>query len=708
MQRGRMLQNNDVVSIQKDLMTGDYQQLLSGLRRIGRPIKQTWLKSSAAKNSKKSKFTSNPVFKQFLIEGIDEFKIPESSNISQLKNQLSRLALFLMVWKDDPNLAQESEQLNLSETEKKKLRQQIKFKSSLDKDDRYAINIALQTMVFILCQQSNNLIKHQETLHNYDKDFAWENNVNFFKILNTKQNLIKYISAHIKKLNKFESHRYVNVINYELSFNEKQQEIKKIVEAIAAFQTSNKKKKLLKYFGIFIAVIAALACGLSTGADIFLFISNFPVAITIGVLFFSFGFYANFNFFSVNFPDFLLSLFKKGGISEYIDLEGKRRQFSAIYKFLLALVVVASIMVGAGTTALTFATILSAIATILAGVTISNIATAIPTIIAAVAIIWPPLPLIIIGVIGVLAVMVGITLTIAVLTASNGSLKKIAALNLTFIELVKYAWNNCKEWVKNFKNLKTHQKVGYAITILLLPIALFGLAYFRYTAGADLAEFISVIGAAVTGVISYIAQMAFTALAVNKLSNILIKPFSSSATQQEASSTPKSIFSQVKSNVIYPVCLIGNAGANAMLVYNGSALSGAGAAACGLNSLAGNTSEPDTNRPFRNSATNALVTELENFDKNTRGDAFASTSDANQEKPENSKPNIKNLSTSFYPQEPENINLPSPTRSEDGLITMTSSDKDMYRAGPSFFSEMVKVNPAKNFDNRNVRVAAAH
>ena len=162
-QRGLMLRNNDVVSIQQDLIAGKYHQVMSGLRRIGRPIKKAWLKSPLSDDIEKYKFTSNRQFKEFLVTKFTKSynaktdgtkDIPK--HIQQLKNQLSRLALLLIVWRDDPKLADESG----SESEKKRLRQQIKFKSSVDKNDRYAINIALQSIVFILCQKSNNFIKH--------------------------------------------------------------------------------------------------------------------------------------------------------------------------------------------------------------------------------------------------------------------------------------------------------------------------------------------------------------------------------------------------------------------------------------------------------------------------------------------------------------------------------------------------------------------
>lgn len=69
-----MLENDDVVSVQRNLMAGKYAKVLSDLRRLGRPIKQSWLKSPSSNNTEKYKFTLNPVFKQFLVEEIESLK----------------------------------------------------------------------------------------------------------------------------------------------------------------------------------------------------------------------------------------------------------------------------------------------------------------------------------------------------------------------------------------------------------------------------------------------------------------------------------------------------------------------------------------------------------------------------------------------------------------------------------------------------------
>lgn len=602
-----------VASALRNLQDRNFHQFLSDSRRIGRLIKKEWdarLLQEKNKTAEKYKFTSNPVFKEFLVTMIDGKcnTKTEPTYINELKSKLSDLALFLMVWKDDPYLSKESkiEQSTLSKTEKnerKKLRQLIKYKSFLDKDDRYAVNIALQTLAFILCQQSNNLIKQQEkTAEIYAIDFSSNNSINLFKKSNNKPKLIQYISDHIKQLNKFASYRDISVNKEPLLSIP--QEIEKIGEAITTFQTPNKKKKFLKYTGILLAFIAALACGISTGAAIILLFPTLSTtAFILGGLITLFGFTANFGFFSKNFPDFILSLVKKGGISEYIDIDGNRKQFSTTYKYLLTpLLTLASLTVGTGTTALTYITILGLIGKLL------------PIL----AIIWPPLPLIIVG---VLAVAVGIALTVATLTASLELLKKVAALNKSFKELSQYAYKNCIEWFKNLKNLKTHEKVGLVIMLVLLPVGLAGLAYYRYTAGVDLSIFIGITGAIVMGIVAYIAQMAFICLSINKLKNALIRPFSSTETQQ-AMDIPlsKSLLSRTKSflsTIWYTLGLSVNAVGNSVLVYDSSSVSMAGAVACGVNSFSGNMIKPDMNQQKRKMATKAFIKEIEDFNTDT-------------------------------------------------------------------------------------------
>lgn len=674
-----MLRNNDIVSIQENLIARNYDQLLSNLRKIGLPIKQAWLNSPLSDNVEKYKFTSNPVFKEFLLEEIETSKILKSSNIqnisqlNQLKNQLSGLAFFLILWKDNANLTSEIEQLNLSETEKKKLHQLIKYKALLDKDDRYAINIALQTMTFILCQQINNIIKEQEkTGEIFAKDFYWKNSTNFFKILDNKSKLIKYISAHISKINNFKSLRGLDVTNHELTSDQNLQEIEKLGRAISSFQTPNKKKKLLKYFGISLAFITALACGLSTGGALFLLLpGSIVIPCIVGGLLFGFAFKSNYSFFSQNFPDFLLSLAKKCGISEFIDQAGERKQLTNIHKWgTLPLIGLISLAGGMATTALTYLAMLNLVTTFL------------PIL----AVLWPPLPLIIVG---FLAVVLGITLTVSSFTANIDKFKKYLSQNtdenqLTFIE--------------KLKALRLSQGITFILTGVLMLAALLGLAYYRITAGIDLSSFTGIILSGIISTVAFFAQIAFTVNAIHKLKYAVTSKIDNT----------KSIFSRVGTWI----CLVGNAVGNACLAALSALLAPhpiiplplviSGSVLCGLNSLAGNIPEQDINRPERSRATQALVEEVASFNTRTKPDASASTYDFDLDKTQQPLKFSLNTNSGSYPQESNTVNLPSPTGSENELLTKTANN-EYARGGAHFFQTAAATSTAKpNYENRLV------
>lgn len=487
--------------------------------------------------------------------------------LQELKNKLYQLALFITVWKD------ETETLEIDPTINKKwLRQQIKFKSSLDKDDRYAINISLQSMVFILCEQINyvNLEKY----------------INEFKQLDKKNQLISFISRHVDKLNQIQGNKNFQVTQYLLN---EEQEIKKIGAAISDFQTPNKKKKLLKYFGKVLAFITSLGAGLSTGGAIFLLFSNPILGIILGGLIFGFGFFANYAFFSKNVPDFFINLLKKRSMSQYWDQEGNSQQLSAIKKYLfIPIAVFASLAVGAGTVGLTYTTVIALAAKLLP---------LLPVILA-----WPPLPLIIAG---ILSVSIGLTLTVAVLTATITAIK----------DSKNFSWLQLKE---KLKNLTVRKIVSYVFKGLLVLIGLFGLAYFRFTSGIDLTNVLqplsgpaaAMIISAIIGVIAYIPQAFFTVISTQKL----IRVFSSTSEQITSVDGPqKDFFSRLKSRIstIYPwLPLIANASGNAALVVvdNISVLSISGAVGCFCNSWSANLIEPNRNLPYRNQ-TNAAFSE---------------------------------------------------------------------------------------------------
>lgn len=551
-----------------NLVNGKNGELLINLRLLGRSF-ENWKTQHSA-----TTFLKDPSF----IESLTQNKPTVLNQQETLDHQkkLTRLRKILLVWDDTALLREDASTTD----NQKKQRQLFKYKGQINKYDRRAIHVGLSALTLHLIAKETITAFNPSTIHD----------------------LINLVSQQIKN-------------NERIDETKEQDELEKIGLTIKSFQTPNKKKKLIKYLGILLALLASLACGLSTGGAIILLFPSLSItAFILGGLIALFGFTANFGFFSQNFPDFLLSLFKKGGITEYIDNEGNRKQLSAVYKYLLTpLAVIASLTVGIGTTALTYFTILHLVTKLL------------PVL----AIIWPPLPLLIVG---ILAVSIGITLTVAVFTASLESLKKVAALNMGFKALCQHAYNNCIEWFKNLKNLKTHEKVGLVIMLLLIPIALAGLAYYRYTAGVDLSIFIGIAGSIVMGVVAYIAQISFTCLSVNKLKNALIKPFSSTTQQTVENPNAKGLVKTVFSNIWYVFGLLVNAVGNSVLVYDGSSVSVVGAVSCGLNSFTGNMSEPNMNQHKRNNATALLVKILDpNPINNAQQEdaAFSSNKDAN-------------------------------------------------------------------------------
>lgn len=662
---------SDVVLVADGLLGKNCPKVFKGLRHIGLQIKQAWyakLLQETGKVPENPKFSKNPKFKEFLVDNLLQTHSTDVQNIQELKNKLEFLSLVIQVWidhaeKDGSNSSQESAE--------KKLHQEIKFKAPLDKEDvRYPVNIALQSIAFILCQQSE-LIEDQDTDL---KDFTTQ-----FIQVNSKEALLEFISKRISSLNKLEPN-----LNHEVTPLDIQQEIEKIGAAISALQTPNIKKKIIKYTGILLAFIASIACGAATGGAFFLLFPSLPVlGFILGGLIGIWGFSSNFGFFSQNFPNFLLSLLKKGGISEYIDEEGNRRQLSALKKYLfIPLAAVASFTVGLGTVAITYTTVIA-----LAG-----------KLFVISAFIWPPLFPIIAG---ILAAAVGITLTVAVLTATIEAIKNSQ----------NFSWENVK---KTINNLSIRQIIGYVFKGLLVLVGLLGLAYFRYVAGIDLSNIIQpIVGlqaapilAAIMGAIAYIPQGFFTVLSIQKLIR-LFSPLGNPS-QEEAASLPQSLYSRSKSRITKAyksISLIGNAFGNAVLVVvdSISALSIFGAIGCFINSWSGNLVEPPKNQQARSQATQALIKEVEDFNTKVKTEPSAN----------NFKPSQKNSLDGFKLDEP-NGTPPSPSESIDGKGCLTTNKGNIPKLGysehggsPMLFQSRRSSNSSIGSSESNSRLAPA-
>jgi hypothetical protein len=579
------------------LLKGNYNQFLIQARSSGLSIQK-------GLNNKFEENEENLEFKQTLVKAIESsLFIPiDTDGISSLKTKLFNLQTFLAVW-DDPGLSRKKED--------RAVRQRVKYKKNIDKNDRHAIKITLLSLSLALRIQVDEYSCHNSAYkkelnfnENYHKEHGNEfeqsedHRLTSFKEIKTSEDLLKFVSDCTLRLNS---------TNETTEEQTSTQEIEKIANAISSFQTPTKKKKALKYLGIFIAWIASLAAGISTGGAVYLLFPTLLVpAIIAGVFIFAVGYIANFRFFSQNLPNFLLSLVKKGSITEFINEEGARKQLSLVKKYLLLpLALLASLTVGIAGAALTYTAILSFVSSVL------------PML----AILWPPLPIVIVA---ILALSVLVVLSVSTFNAIIEMLKTLPSL--------KYLKDTILQ-VK-FSQLSARQIFSCVIQALLIPLALFGLVYFRITAGVDLSTLTGLVSAIVTGVAAFIAQIAFTVLSINKLKEALVRPFDPAPSQTEnpATTAHKSTFSRIKSSlssICATICLVSNAIGNGVLVYAGSVLSILGAIACALNSLAGNLPE-DEDRNYKERA-KADCFILENLTRLRKKDSGSSESDAKPE-----------------------------------------------------------------------------
>jgi hypothetical protein len=589
--------DNNIQILHHALCNGDYSQYIKHLRLLGRALIQAWetIPGAGSHTAEKAKFTANLAFITYLNqdvinkEGAAEktlnLKPIKPQNITELRLKLNRLRFFLMTWEDADLNREADENEEAGQNKNKRLRQFLKFKANLDKLDRHAISTAFFAETVMLLQQANACVQKNNISgannHLVTTSVVVDN-------IKTTQALIDVVSQHIKQLNICDSE------NLKLN---KRQEQKNAAKAIVSFTTPTKKKKFLKVSGIFIAFIIALACGIATGGSIYALLPALSVvAILAGTFIFTVGFIANFRFFAKSIPDFLINLVKKGSVTELINKKGEREQFSAMKKYLvLPLAGLASLTVGLSGAALSYSVILKFVMAVL------------PVL----AIIWPPLPIILVT---ILTGALCIGLMSSVLTAIIDALKKPLP---TRQELT--------HWIKN---ITPTEIVAYLIKALLIPVALFGLVYYRITASWDLA---ALIGTQLAGTISlavsivaFITQIAFVVLAVDKLYDVIANVFSEkqatdNTTEKAVAQNPqnKGLLSKIKSFIAWiypPLSLVSNAAGNAFLVYDSSPVSIAGAAACGLNSLAGNIPKQDPNQLRRTQATERIINALDEFE----------------------------------------------------------------------------------------------
>lgn len=522
----------------------------------------------------------------------NNFNKNEFDSKKELLN-LFKLLCFIQAWSDPiENWS------GIDEFEIKKIRQLTKFKKNINKPIRRLIHLGLYKLV---CE---NLFQFEQVATAEEAESIKRLLQSLEKIYNDadidsdtkKQSLIGAIGGFLV-YKKFELPS-----EYEKIFLE-------AAKSISAF--SFWSDKLLYSCGIGLGLIAALACGLSTGGAIFILLIGFSLplglVIPLSLLIFLAGTKANFQLFSQHIPNFFQDLCKNGGVTEFIDRQGKRLQLPVAKKFLLLPAGFLSLSVGTAAAAITY----------LEGTKM-------------IALICPMLaatcPHLTIALLGLLASVLLIGLTIVMFRTFIGVLQS------------QFSWQDLKKDIKEkWQNLNFTKGLGYVFKALIMLAVIFGLVYLYFTGTATLAGLLGWVAADAITLAAIIGDLPFTLKTVLAWYDDLFK----------SDANPNSDLQKSRAYYFWKtleiLALIINALGNAALVFAKSLVSCIASIICFLISYASNRSQEN------DSALNKAREDATQNSINTLTQFFSQPSPEAQE-PEatNDKMLIKNCSSANF------------------------------------------------------------
>lgn len=484
-------------------------------------------------------------FRKHIIKGIQRNKDEdEFDSVAELLS-LFKLLCFIQAWADS-----EEFWINSDDDEYRKKRQIMKFKRDIDKSIRRSIHVGL----FKAVCESLLQFKQAAEKNNAENDAE---EAKFIKALleSLKQSTIE--SSAKKQLLIKIIKQFLEFKGFEQTENSKNNfsEAAKLITVFTLWPD-----KLLHGFGLAIGLIAALACGISTGGAIFIVLISFSVplgfVIPLSVLFFLAGTRANFQLFSQNIPRFLHDLCKNGGVTEFLDGEGKRLQFSGSKKCLLFPVALFSVSVG----------IAAAAITLLEGT--KMIALVCPLLIAA----CPYLPGILLGILAS-ALLIGLSIV----------------MFRAFIEILQsqLSWQRLEATIKEkWHSLSGVKVLAYAFKGFVMAGALFGLFFLSVTGAPTLAASLGWIVAYGISLAAFIGDVPFTLITALALCTSLLTRNNPNADL----TTDKACYLE---KIVNFFSLIINALGNAALVFSGSLASRIASIACFMNSYANNCIRED-------------------------------------------------------------------------------------------------------------------
>jgi hypothetical protein len=477
---------------------------------------------------------------------------------------LFKLYCFILAWSDPIEYWGEED-----DREKIKIiRQQTKFKKDIPKSVRRLIHKGLYQLVCeTLCQFKKVSEANQS-----------QNEVNFIGELlealkNAYTNTTDTQSAAKKKclintINKFLKHKEYTCPSNEKFFSE----VAQLISSFTCWQS-----KFLYGTGIAIGLIAALACGLSTGAAIFVLLVGFSLPLgfvmPLSVLIFLAGTRANFQLFSQHIPQFFQDLYKQTNLL-----------LSTRKKFLLLPAGFLSLSVGIAAAAITYLEGMKLI-TLICPILVTTC------------------PHLTIGLLGILAGALLIGLTIVMLRTFMGVLQS------------QFSWQEIKQDIKEkWQSLNWTKILVYTLKILVMAAAFFGLVYLDFTGTATLAGLLGWVAADVITLAAIIGDLPFTLKTALALCNSLLTKNSSNP---DVTKDTKYYLEKI----VEFFALIINALGNAALVFTDSCVSRIASIACFMNSYASNRIQEEDNEFInaRENATNEYIKSIQArfFNSNT-------------------------------------------------------------------------------------------
>lgn len=633
------LEKEELMRAEQLIFSGDFSEYLKYLDQLGAHFEKDFILNINDKKIFEDKNQLERERQNYIQNQIDVFSFNDASEF--LNTRLQHLLSLAVAW-EDPGLSREKIKDSTRADDKqnetpKKIRQSTKLKKDIDKSIRHAIRVGLMVEVARIRNETNQFkIKFDTELKNNERPNPF--------------NKIMISSLEEKKPIEI-LEECINSINGE-PLKDIEQVFKKAAEAISSFKPVT--DKFMQALGVLIAFLAALACGITVGSCAYLlFMGLTPVtfflmplipAAIISIIGALIVFKVNFSYLYKTIPEILLSAAKMGGITEYIDPEGKRVQLSRFKKILLLPAAVVSFAVGVSMMAFTATNFVSILAGIISALALS----AAP----------PFLPILL----GTLIVGLGVALSILMFKGYIWLLQHplvdklvrqafdymrrlpfdgrlgFAIKLLFFVPLFVFFLG--LQVYDYLKKLSFAGWLGLSLKLLIFGLSLVGL-FTLYFAGIPILIPFFGPAAVLIGWASFLGEIPFTLMVVNQLcdlagnflDNIAAKTFNFCFAKKTAGEMidDSSLQEKISFKLIIGLIFVTiNALLNSLLVIGTSIISLVATGACFINSFASNLIVPNKDQENRRNLANddclkVLMPKNKTVMSDRSGDVFRDT-----------------------------------------------------------------------------------